>query len=292
VTPEEYCRQKTAAAGSHLALSFLFLDPETRRAAEALYAFCREVDDVVDRPGEPSVARLKLHWWREELARAYAGRAQHPVTRALQGILPRYDLPQEHFQELIDGMEMDLDMDQHGRRYATWRELGLYCYRAASVVGLLSAEIFGYEDRRTLRYAHHLGTAFQLTNILRDVGEDRRRGRVYLPQEAMAAHGVSEAELAAPRTGPALRALLAELAGRAEDHYRIALESLPEGDRYRQRAGLVMAAVYRELLAAIARAGYDVLGRRIRVPPLRRLWVAWRAARREERLERRRRRAP
>jgi len=181
MTPDQYCQDKAARSGSSFYYSFLFLPPVQRRAITALYAFCREVDDIVDMKGEPGIARIKLNWWRQEIARLFAGQAQHPVTRALTPVIEEFDLPQEQFLEIIDGMEMDLD--QH--RYASFKELMLYCYRVASVVGLLAAEIFGYRDRHTLKYAHDLGIAFQLTNIVRDVYEDAQRNRIYLPLDEL-----------------------------------------------------------------------------------------------------------
>jgi 15-cis-phytoene synthase len=276
MTPDEYCQKRAAASGSSFYYSFLFLPPEQRRAITALYAFCREVDDVVDECRDVGVARAKLQWWREELGRAFDGTSQHPVTRALQEPLQRYDLPAEYFLELIDGMEMDLDQAE----YPSFKELALYCYRAAGVVGLLSAEIFGYEDRRTLKYARELGTAFQLTNIVRDVREDAERGRIYIPRDEMDRLGVSPADLLRPQTTDRVRALLALQAARAREHYRRAYAELPAQDRPRQRSGLIMAAIYEATLEEIARDGYRVLEQRLTLTPVRKLWIAWRTARR------------
>src|SRR5262245_2473711 len=182
MTPDEYCQQKAAASGSSFYYSFLFLPPERRRAITALYAFCREVDDVVDEVSDPGVARTKLAWWRTEIAAAFAGSAQHPVARALGSVIMRYELPQTHFQTVIDGMAMDLEQS----RYLDFASLEHYCHRVAGVVGLMSAQIFGHAHPETLGYARDLGIAFQLTNIVRDVGEDARRGRIYLPQDDLA----------------------------------------------------------------------------------------------------------
>src|SRR3569833_455267 len=249
MTPDEYCEQKTAGAGSSFSYSFLFLDPDERRAMTVLYAFCREVDDVVDECSEPSIARIKLAWWRDEVARSYAGEAQHPVGKALHWAIEKYKLPREHFLEIIAGMEMDLDCNA----YRSFEELSLYCYRAAAAVGLLAAEIFGYEDRATLKYANDLGMAFQLTNILRDVGEDARRE------------------------------LMRQQAERARAFYTQAFAHLPDADRYRQRSGIIMAAVYQALLQAIEDGGFDVFGPRVRLSPSRKVWIAWQTARREKR---------
>ena len=279
MTPDQYCQRKAAASGSSFYYSFLFLPDEQRRAILALYAFCREVDDLVDDCQDPGVARLKLQWWREEIGRAFQGEPQHPVTRALQPQLERYNLPEEYFREIIDGMEMDLDQ----LRYPDFSALALYCYRAAGVVGLLAAEIFGYRERATLNYATQLGTALQLTNILRDVHEDARRGRIYLPQDELHAAGVREEDILQGVSTPQLQQLFAQQAARARDYYRRAEESLPEVDRPAQRSGLVMANIYRTLLDEIEADGFRVLERRVALTPLRKLWIAWTTMRREKR---------
>jgi phytoene synthase len=275
MTPDEYCRQKAVASGSSFYYSFLFLPPERRRAIIALYAFCREVDDVVDEVSDEGVARTKLSWWRREIAAAYAGSPQHPVTQALAPVIRRFELPEAHFQTVIDGMAMDLT--QH--RYVDFAALELYCHRVAGVVGLMSAAIFGHADPATLGYARDLGVAFQLTNIIRDVGEDARRGRIYLPQDDLARFGVAPSSLARAEYSDPFRALLAFEVERAQHWYDRALGQLPAADRKPQRTGLIMAAIYRTLLTEIARDGYLVLDRRTSLTPIRKLWLAWRTAR-------------
>ncbi len=272
MTPDEYCRRKAAESGSSFYYSFLFLPPERRRAITALYAFCREVDDVVDECPDLQLARTKLAWWRAELAGTYAGRPSHPVTRSLADALRSFSLPQELLVEIIDGMEMDLSQ----ARYADFKALHLYCYRVASVVGLLAAEIFGYEDRRTLKYAHDLGLAFQLTNIIRDVGEDARRGRIYLPLDELERFGVPAEDILHARYSDAFRRLMEFQIERAEQQYEQAFAQLPAQDRRAQRPGLVMAAIYRTLLREIRRDGCRVLDRRMALTPIRKLWIAWR----------------
>ena len=239
MTPEQYCQDKAARSGSSFYYSFLFLEANQRRAITALYAFCREVDDIVDTDGEPAIAAVKLNWWRDEIARLFAGNAQHPVTRALNPVIKEFDLPLEQFLEIIDGMEMDLE--QH--RYASFKDLALYCYRVASVVGLLAAEIFGYRDRRTLKYAHDLGIAFQLTNIVRDVYEDAQRNRIYLPLDELHQFGVTEQDILHKNETPAFHKLMGFQSERAKRYYDQALAQLPDGDRYSQRCGLIMAAI-------------------------------------------------
>jgi phytoene synthase len=271
MTPHEYCQAKAAQSGSSFYYSFLFLPPERRRAITALYAFCREVDDVVDECTDAGVARLKLAWWRREVAQVYDGHPSHPVAVALAAVKDRFSLPQERLQEIIDGMEMDLN---HAG-YADFESLRLYCHRVASVVGLLSAEIFGFRDARTLDYARDLGLAFQLTNIIRDVGEDARRGRIYLPREEMQRHGVSAGDIVAARETANFRSLMEFQIGRAVEFYRRALETLPALDRPSQRPGLVMAAIYRTLLDEIKADGCRVLTRRTSLTPIRKLWIAW-----------------
>lgn len=277
MTPEEYCQQKAAQSGSSFYYSFLFLPPEQRAAITALYAFCREVDDVVDECTDSNVARVKLQWWRDEVGRLFTGQPQHPVTHALQESIKRFNLPQEHLLEVIDGMEMDLDYSA----YPSFRELSLYCHRVASMVGLMAAEIFGYDDRRTLKYAHELGTAFQLTNILRDVREDAQRGRCYLPEDELARFNVKIEDVLALRMTDELKKLLAFQAQRAHECYRKAFEHLPEVDRFRQRSGVVMAEIYQHVLREIEADGFEVFARRVSLTPLRKLWIAWTTVRRE-----------
>ena len=273
MTPDAYCEQKAAQSGSSFYYSFRLLPPERRRAITALYAFCREVDDAVDEVSDPQVARLKLAWWRQEIAATYAGTPRHPVALALQPVVTRFALPQNLLQEVIDGMQMDLE----NTRYVDFAALETYCHKVAGVVGLLSAEIFGYTEPVTRGYARDLGVAFQLTNVVRDVGEDARRGRIYLPQDELARFGVASSQLLRGDAGGGFRDLMAFQVQRAQQWYDRALGQLPAIDRKAQRPGLAMAAIYRTLLGEIARDGYRVLDRRIALTPLRKLWIAWRA---------------
>jgi len=271
MTPDQYTQEKAAQSGSSFYYSFLFLPPERRRAITALYALCREVDDIADSIEDTGVAHVKLAWWRAEIANLFEGNAQHPVTLALAPAVAHYGVTQDRLNEIIDGMEMDLTR----HRYADSAALELYCHRVAGVVGQLAAGIFGYRDARTLEYAHHLGLAFQLTNILRDVGEDARRGRIYLPQDALGRFGVSEEAILACQYSAAFEKLMLEQAARAEHHYRAALAALPPEDRRAQRPGLIMAAIYRALLDEIRRERFQVLNQRISLTPIRKLWLAW-----------------
>jgi phytoene synthase len=273
MNPHQYCQDKAAASGSSFYYSFLFLPKPRRQAITALYAFCREVDDIADECSDPNIARTKLAWWRMEIANLYKDSPQHPVTHALQAAVKAYGLSEEHFYEIIDGMEMDLEQN----RYQDFKELQLYCYRVASVVGLLSASIFGYGDRKTLKYAHDLGMAFQLTNIIRDVGEDARRNRIYLPLDELEKFGVSEADLLHGHDNPKIRELMDFQISRAKEFYQRAFAELPTTDRKAQRPGLMMAAIYQTVLNEIEREGSEkVLKQRISLTPLRKLWLAWR----------------
>jgi phytoene synthase len=272
MTPEDYCQQKTAASGSSFHYGFLFLPPERRQAIIALYAFCREVDDAVDECDDPQRAADTLTEWRAEIDELYAGRPRHPVTQALLTVLPRFGLPRERLLEIVDGMEMDLERT----RYPDFEALSLYCHRVASAVGLLAAEIFGYTDPRTQTYARDLGMAFQLTNIIRDVGEDARRGRVYLPEDELERFSVPVADVLAARPSENFRRLMEFQIERAEAWYTQALDALPDTDRKAQRPGLIMAAIYRTLLGEIRRSGGLVLDRRVSLSPLRKLWIAGR----------------
>jgi len=271
MTPDEYCQQKAAASGSSFYYSFLFLPPERRRAITALYAFCREVDDVVDETADAQLAATKLAWWRVEVGNLFAQNPQHPVTKALSPHLKPFGITQEKLSDIIDGMEMDLTQT----RYLDWPGLERYCYRVASVVGLLAAGIFGYRDARTLDYARELGLAFQLTNIIRDVGEDARKNRIYLPMADLKEFGVPAADILNSRETPEFRKLMAFEAARARGHYHKAMQSLPAADRKPQRPGLIMAAIYRALLEEIERDGFRVLTQRTSLTPLRKFWIAW-----------------
>jgi phytoene synthase len=271
MSPDEYCQQKAAQSGSSFYYSFLFLPPEKRRAITALYAFCREVDDVADEVRDAGVARAKLAWWRTEVANLFAGHAQHPVTRALAPFVAPCGLDAARMNEIIDGMEMDLTH----HRYADFESLELYCHRAAGVVGQLSASIFGYSNPSTLEYAESLGIAFQLTNIIRDVGEDARRDRVYLPADELARFGLDAADILARRGDERFRSLMAFQADRALACYDHAMSRLAPEDRRNQRAGLIMAAIYRALLEEIRGDRFQVLDRRIALTPIRKLWIAW-----------------
>ena len=271
MTPEQYCQQKAAQSGSSFYYSFLFLPPERRRAITALFAFCREVDDVVDECTDAGVARTKLAWWRNQVAAIYGSAPQHPVAQALVPVVKTFKLPQARLQDIIDGMEMDLTQ----RRYADFAALRLYCYRVASVVGLLSAEIFGYSNPETLKYAENLGMAFQLTNIIRDVGEDARRDRVYLPLDELARYNVTVADIMHARESDGFRRLMEFQIERALGYYRDAFRSLPAADRKAQRPGLIMAAIYQTLLSEIRADDSKVLTQRTSLTPLRKLWIAW-----------------
>jgi len=270
--PHAYCQNKAAQSGSSFYYSFLFLPGERRRAITALYAFCREVDDVVDDCSDPATARATLAWWRQELAAAFHGTPQHPVARALAEIAPRFNLAEAQLAEIIAGMQMDLEYN----RYPSFEVLRQYCHRVAGVVGLLSAEIFGFQDPRTREYATDLGLAFQLTNIIRDVGEDARRDRIYLPLDEIERHGVSVADISAARETDNFRRLIEFQIERALGYYRDAFAKLPAIDRRAQRAGIIMAAIYRTLLDEIQRDGCRVLTRRTALTPVRKLWIAWR----------------
>ena len=271
MSPDEYCQQKTVQSGSSFYYSFLFLPPERRRAITALYAFCREVDDTVDETSDASVARIKLAWWRTEVSTMYKGSPTHPVTQALQPHVATYKLEEQHLQAIIDGMEMDLDQS----RYLDFAGLQKYCWRVAGVVGILSASIFGYTRPETLAYAEKLGLAFQLTNIIRDVGDDARKGRIYIPVNELQQFNVTAADILNFRHSEKFEALMRFQNERAQRTYDEALALLPKEDRRAQRPGLMMAAIYRTLLDEIQRDGFHVLNQRISLTPLRKLWLAW-----------------
>lgn len=250
-------RAVTRRSASNLALAFVVLDKPRRLAMNALYAFCREVDDVADEETVPvEERRAALAEWRADIARACeGGEPEKPVIRELQPVIAKYALKHEHFNELLLGIESDLDTD----RCETQEELDQYCYRVASVVGLLSIEIFGYRNNDCQRYAVHLGKALQLTNILRDVANDAQRGRIYLPAEAMKKYGVDPESLLAQKYSGEFHNLAADLAVQARDHYQKANALLPPEDRRSMLAAECMGAVYWRLLRLMEQAKFRVM---------------------------------
>ncbi len=271
MSPDEYCQQKAAQSGSSFYYSFLFLPTEKRRAITALYAFCREVDDVVDECTDEAVARTKLIWWRKEIQAMLQNQANHPVTKALAPHLATYQLDAAHLIAIIDGMEMDLNQT----RYLDFKGLQNYCWHVASVVGILSASIFGIQNPQTKVFAEKLGLAFQLTNIIRDVGEDARKGRIYLPVNELQEFKVPASDILNRKHSPEFAALMQFQYERALACYDEAMNLLPAEDKRAQRTGLIMAAIYRALLEEIAQDGFQVLQQRTSLTPIRKLWLAW-----------------
>ena len=274
MTPEAYVQQKAAKSGSSFYYAFLFLPPARRAAITAFYAFCREVDDVVDEVGDPGVAATKLQWWRREVAALFGGQPTHPVMLALRPHLQAFGIRADHLTAVIDGCQIDLEQT----RFLDFAGLARYCDLVAGVVGEVAARIFGHSAEATLQYAHRLGLAMQLTNIIRDVGEDARRGRIYLPVAELQAHDVKAHEILR-RESPwgyseRFSALMRFQAARAHATYDEALALLPDADREPQNPGLMMANIYRTLLREIEQQGFQVLHQRTSLTPLRKLWIA------------------
>jgi 15-cis-phytoene synthase len=272
MTPQQYVQEKAAASGSSFYYAFLFLPPPRRAAITAFYAFCREVDDVVDEVTDPSVAQAKLAWWRKEVAAAFAGQPSHPALQALMPHVEAFDIRAEHLHAVIDGCQMDLDQT----RYLDYAGLQRYCHLVAGVVGEVASGIFGRTDPATIGYAHQLGLAMQLTNIIRDVGDDARRGRIYLPVDELQQFDVKAHEILNRVYSERFTALMRFQAERAHRCYDEALASLPAADREAQKPGLMMANIYRTLLREVESTGFQVLHQRISLTPLRKLWIAWR----------------
>ena len=271
MTPQAYVQQKAAASGSSFYYAFLFLPPPKRSAITAFYAFCREIDDVVDEVTDPSVAQAKLGWWRTEVARLMQGAPTHPAMQALEPHLSNYRITPEHLNAIIDGCEMDLTQN----RYLDYANLQTYCHLVAGVVGEVAARIFGQSQPETTAYAHAMGQAFQLTNIIRDVGEDAMRGRIYLPINELQQFDVKAHEILNRQMSDRFQALMRFQAERAHGLYDQALTLLSLGDYRSQKPGLMMANIYRSLLREIERDGFTVLDRRTSLTPLRKLWLAW-----------------
>mgnify|MGYP001627352294 CR=1 FL=1 len=271
MTPERYVQEKAAASGSSFYYAFLFLPAPRRAAITAFYAFCREVDDVVDEVHDPQIAATKLAWWRREVAQSFAGQPSHPVMRALMPAIPAYGIEPAHLLAVIEGCEMDLAQS----RYLDFPALERYCHLVAGIVGEVAARIFGQTHAQTTAYAHKLGLAFQLTNIIRDVGEDAMRGRIYLPISELKQFDVKAHEITSRQYSDRFKALMAFQAERARGLYAEALALLPAQDRRSQKPGLMMASIYRTLLDEIQADGFQVLNQRTSLTPLRKFWLAW-----------------
>jgi phytoene synthase len=276
MTPQEYVQQKAAASGSSFYYAFLFLPRQRRAAITAFYAFCREVDDVVDEATDTGVAATKLAWWRAEVARAFEGQPSHPVMRALMPLAADYRIEQRHLMAIVDGCQIDLEQT----RYLDFLALQRYCHLVAGIVGEVAANIFGQTSADTTAYAHRLGLALQLTNIIRDVGEDAMRGRIYLPVNELQQFDVKAHEILKRQEPDEFRqrfvALMRFQAERAHRCYDEALAMLPAQDRRSQKPGLMMGSIYRDLLREIERDDFRVLRQRVSLTPLRKLWLAWR----------------
>ena len=271
-TPEQYVQDKAAASGSSFYYAFLFLPKPRRAAITAFYAFCREVDDVVDEVRDPGVAATKLAWWRTEVAQSFAGEPRHPVMKALMPLAAEFGIEAHQLLQVIDGCQMDLEQT----RYLAFPNLAQYCHLVAGVVGEVAARIFGQTDPRTTEYAHKLGLALQLTNIIRDVGEDALRGRIYLPVNELQQFDVKAHELLNRVYSERFVALMKFQAERAHAAYDEALALLPAADLRTQKPGLMMASIYRALLREIERDNFQVLNQRVSLTPLRKFWLAWR----------------
>ena len=271
MTPQQYVQEKAASSGSSFYYAFLFLPPHRRAAITAFYAFCREIDDVVDEVPDPGVAATKLAWWQTEVKRAYEGSAQHPVMLALMPCAHEFGIQAGHLLSVIEGCQMDLTQT----RYLDYPGLQRYCHLVAGVVGEVAARIFGQSQEETTHYAHQLGLAFQLTNIVRDVGEDALRGRIYLPVNELQQFNVSAKDILERRDSPAFQALMSFQYERAQNLYEQALADLPAADWRSQKPGLMMASIYRTLLVEIQAAGFPVLRQRVALTPLRKFWLAW-----------------
>jgi phytoene synthase len=271
MNPEQYCQEKCATSASSFYYSFLFLSAERRRAIMALYAFFLEVEAVVGECNDISIASTKLTWWRQEIERVASGQPTHPVGLALKAVSANFNLPKELLLEIIDGVEMDLQQT----RYLDFKGLSLYCYRVSGVLALLSAEIFGCSDRQTQKYARDLGMAFQLTKIIRDVGDDARRGRIYIPMDELKRFNVPAADILNAKYSDNFSTLMKFQTERTEQYYAQAFALLPAVDRKNQRPGLIMAAIYRTLLDEIKGENFQILHQRIALTPVRKLWIAW-----------------
>ncbi|MGA2409425.1 MAG: presqualene diphosphate synthase HpnD [Candidatus Binataceae bacterium] len=266
------CAAITRRASSNFYYAFMLLAAERRRALYAVYAFCRFIDDIADDETAADASAM-LALWREELHNVFAGSPTRAISRALAENVRRFHIPQRYFEEVIDGVEMDL---AH-KRYANFSDLELYCHRVASAVGLICIEIFGYRNPSAHAYAERLGLAFQLTNIVRDVREDAARGRIYLPLEDLVQFQVSEDEILRGVYSSRFRALMEFEADRARRFYREAEQALAPEDRGSMLAAEAMRLIYAALLERIARSDFRVLDQRVSLSAPRKLYLVGRA---------------
>ena len=281
--PLNYCREKAATPGSALYYTLRFSPADQHDALLAVFAFHAEVSEVPNEVSDPGVGAVKLEWWREELGRVFAGAPRHPVSQALVPAIRDHDLEAEPFQDMIDGTAMDLAYDG----YPSFRELSVYCHRTGGAFARLLTGIAGANSGASARFAHDLGMAQTLRRRLLSVRDDARAGRVYIPEDEMRQAGVTREDLLAPQTSDALRALFKEQADRIIAFLDQAEAHLPDSERARQRSGIILAALDRALLEELAQDNFPLLEQAFELTPLRRLWVAWRTARRQQRLSRR-----
>ena len=258
------------AAGSNFYYSFLLLPPAKRRAIKDVYAFCRILDDIVDQDHSGRDPYSELQFWRDEIESCYRGIPETAFGERLSDTIDLFELPRQPFIDLIDGMEMDLKWQS----YQTFADLREYCYRAASTVGLICIEIFGYESPRTREYAVNLGLALQLTNILRDLKEDVDRGRIYIPLEDLERFGYSEKHLRSHLYNAPFIQLMKFEHARASSYFEKASASLPGADRSSMFAAEIMSQIYRELLDSIANFQYDVFRNRVTISKRRKMQIA------------------
>ncbi|MAZ44917.1 MAG: squalene synthase HpnD [Legionellales bacterium] len=271
MNPNLYCEEVLKKSGSNFSSVFRFLSPDKRQALTAVYAFCKSVDDIADTVSEVSIAEKKLTWWQHEIDRLFRGMPEHPITKALLGPIKQFDLKQVWFMSLIEGMLWDV----HQVPIQTLEDLEAYTYRVASVVGFMSAKIFGARTDNTLEFATYLGRAFQWVNMIRDIGEDVREGRIYFPRALYESHGVTETMLRLGQNTPQIRSFLATEAKRARQYYAKALSFLSSAERKAQRPSLVMAAIYFDLLDTLEDSQFDVMDRKINLTSSRKFITAW-----------------
>jgi phytoene synthase len=278
--PIEYCQNEVKKSKSNFYYGFSFLPPAQRNAIMVIYAFCRVVDDAVDTCNDKLIAQERLNWWKKELNRAFADKPITPIGQALKQIALEFNLNKTLFEEIIFGIEMDL---QH-YSYKSFDDLQIYCHRVAGVVGILVAKVLGYEHPKTEEYARKLGIAFQLINIIRDVGEDAKRNRIYIPKDELTRYSISITEILARRVKSQENfiALMRFQTARAKKFYVDAIHCLPPIDREKQQAGLIMANIYLTLLTKIENSNFDVFNNRYSMSTINKLWITWKTIQSEK----------
>lgn len=272
MTPQQYCQEQVLREGSSLYYSLRFLPTAQRHTLTALHAFFYEISEIKHKCQDIDVAKAKFQWWQQEITRTFENASQHPICQALTEPIQHYQLQQHYFQEIVEGLQLDLEVTG----YAKFEDLEEYCKHTSSVLSLLGTQVLGYQNDSTLKYAEQLGIALQLTYILRGLRRDTLKRRIYIPQDELERFGVNKQTLLDGQLTEMIQAVLAYQATRIRAYYHHAFQYLAKEDCFNQRSGLIRAQLALATLQEIENDGYQVFKHKIHLTPLRKLWITWR----------------